>query len=248
MLLDRLPGQLSNGQKQRVSLGRALVRNPDVLLLDEPLSHLDAKLRHAMRTEFKALESSIQTTTLYVTHDYLEALSLGDRIAVINEGRLLQVSSPDEIFGQPANIFISTILGEPRINLITCDVVHEANQTTLVATDKQLRLIVPAALRTIITKQHLKQVVAGLRPIHLNVVTEERTPNGAMHNRMTGQVYVYERLGTRGVLTLTVGTHKLNIVTPIEMNFAIDDHVTVQADLDKLLLFNPESEKNIAID
>lgn len=243
MLLDRLPGQLSNGQKQRVSLGRALVRHPDVLLLDEPLSHLDAKLRHAMRTEFKALESAIQTTTLYVTHDYLEALSLGDRIAVINEGRLLQVSTPDEIYGAPVNIFVSTILGEPRINLIPCNVLHEGEQTRLVSDDKQLHIAAPAHLRTILTERGLTKAIVGLRPLHLHVAPGGEDDGATIQ----GQVYVYERLGTRGVLTVTVGKQQLTLITPIEMNFRIDEQVALHVESERILLFDPQSEENIAL-
>ena len=118
MLLDRLPQHLSNGQKQRVALGRAMVREPEVLLLDEPISHLDAKLRHRMRTEFKALEAEIRYTTIYVTHDYLEALSLGDRLVVLNQGVIQQIGKPREVFEEPVNMFVSKILGHPQINLI----------------------------------------------------------------------------------------------------------------------------------
>jgi multiple sugar transport system ATP-binding protein len=113
-LLDRLPRMLSGGQRQRVALGRALVRDPEVLLLDEPISHLDAKLRHRMRTEFKALESEIRATTIYVTHDYLEALSLGDRLAVLQKGEIQQIGKPHEVFDNPANTFVAQILGHPR--------------------------------------------------------------------------------------------------------------------------------------
>jgi len=119
MLLDRLPQHLSNGQKQRVALGRAMVREPDVLLLDEPISHLDAKLRHRMRTEFKALEATIRYTTIYVTHDYLEALSLGDRLVVLNQGEIQQIGKPHDVFDNPANIFVAQILGQCPVGSAT---------------------------------------------------------------------------------------------------------------------------------
>ena len=122
MLLDRLPQHLSNGQKQRVALGRAMVRDPEVLLLDEPISHLDAKLRHRMRQEFKALESVIRGTTIYVTHDYLEAMSLGDRLVVLNKGEIQQIGKPRELFADPVNTFVAKILGHPQINLVECGV------------------------------------------------------------------------------------------------------------------------------
>ena len=114
-LLERLPSQLSNGQRQRVALGRSLVRKPNVFLMDEPLAHLDAKLRHFMRAELKEMQSNFDTTTIYVTHDYLEALSLGDRIAVLNKGQFEQIGTAPEVFFTPKNEFVAKLIGEPEI-------------------------------------------------------------------------------------------------------------------------------------
>src|ERR1700754_5014390 len=116
-LLDRQITALSNGQRQRTELGRALVRKPDIFLLDEPLSHLDAKLRHSMRAELKEMRSQLGTTTIYVTHDYLEAMSLGDRVAVLNEGHLLQLASPDDVYFRPASIDVAKFFGDPEVNI-----------------------------------------------------------------------------------------------------------------------------------
>ncbi len=123
-LLKRFPRELSNGQRQRVALGRVLVREADVYLLDEPLSHLDAKLRAAMRAELKQLGEMSSTTSLYVTHDYQEALSLGDRIAVLHHGKVVQVGSPEQIWREPQNAFVAKELGQPEINLIDAEVVE----------------------------------------------------------------------------------------------------------------------------
>ncbi len=117
-LVDRQITALSNGQRQRVALGRALVRKPDIFLLDEPLSHLDAKLRHSMRAELKEMRSQLGTTTLYVTHDYLEAMSLADRILVINEGRTQQIGTPKEIYFRPASTLVAHLFGDPDVNLV----------------------------------------------------------------------------------------------------------------------------------
>jgi multiple sugar transport system ATP-binding protein len=116
-LLERLPAQISNGQKQRVALGRSLVRTPNVFLMDEPLAHLDAKMRHFMRAELKEMQGTLNTTTLYVTHDYMEALSLGDRIAILNEGAFEQTGTAMEIYNFPANEFVAKLVGEPEINI-----------------------------------------------------------------------------------------------------------------------------------
>ena len=117
-LLERLPSQLSNGQKQRVAMGRALVRTPNVFLMDEPLAHLDAKLRNAMRTELKEMQANLGSTCIYVTHDFMEAMALGDRIAIINKGEIVQIGSGDEIYYMPCNEFVAQLMGDPQINIL----------------------------------------------------------------------------------------------------------------------------------
>lgn len=247
MLLDRLPQHLSNGQKQRVALGRAMVREPDVLLLDEPISHLDAKLRHRMRTEFKALESAIQTTTIYVTHDYLEALSLGDRIAVLDHGKLLQIGKPHELFTSPATIFVSTILGEPPINLLDCTIERNGRATQVVSHDGAIRITVPNRLHGNLNDANLKQATVGIRPLHLKAPGSASTSSASTNDTIQGKVYVYERLGTKGVLTLDVGKKRLSAITPIEMDFTINDTVTIQVENEHLLIFDPHTQRNIAM-
>lgn len=247
-LLDRLPQHLSNGQKQRVALGRALIREPDVLMLDEPISHLDAKLRHRMRTEFKALETEIHTTTLYVTHDYLEALSLGDRLVVLNEGVIQQIGMPDDVFLNPANIFVSKLLGHPQINLIDSTVTRNNGALQLISLDGAVRVDVPAHLRQPVEALNSDRLVFGVRPLHLNVVRnggEEPAGSGPGANRCTGVVYVYERLGTKGILTATVGKQKVDLITPIDMAFDFDEPVTIEIDTERIMIFDPQTEKNI---
>jgi multiple sugar transport system ATP-binding protein len=245
MLLDRLPQHLSNGQKQRVALGRAMVRDPEVLLLDEPISHLDAKLRHRMRTEFKALETEIHTTTLYVTHDYLEALSLGDRLVVLNEGVIQQIGMPDDVFLNPANVFVSKLLGHPQINLIDCTVQADGDAVQLLSLDGAVRVDVPEHLRAPLQKLPGDRAILGIRPLYLEVVTDEGAGDDA--NAFSGVVYVYERLGTKGVLTMRVGRQQMDVITPIEMAFDYDEAVTVRVDTEKIMIFEPESGKNILL-
>lgn len=251
-LLDRLPGQLSNGQKQRVSLGRAMIREPDILLLDEPISHLDAKLRHRMRTEFKALESDIQTTTVYVTHDYIEALSLADRIAVINEGVLHQVGSPREVFNNPADIFVSKLLGEPQINLFECQFALYDGGIELCTADSELQIMTNLPrIRQRLAQLNSAFVTLGIRPLHLQVVDPTSSTDStadaiqAEMVQLDATVYVYERLGTKGVLTAAVGTYLVNVITPIEMDFRIDEQVRLQFNLRDVLYFDPQTQKNL---
>src|SRR4030088_150661 len=121
-LLNRPIQALSNGQRQRTALGRALVRQPDVFLMDEPLSHLDAKLRHSMRAELKEMREQLGTTTIYVTHDYLEAMSLGDRIVILDDGQIQQIGTPDDIYFRPANTTVAKLFGDPESNLVQATV------------------------------------------------------------------------------------------------------------------------------
>jgi multiple sugar transport system ATP-binding protein len=240
-LLDRLPRMLSGGQRQRVALGRALVREPEVLLLDEPISHLDAKLRHRMRSEFKALSAEIRATTVYVTHDYLEALSLGDRLAVLQKGEIQQIGKPHEVFANPINTFVAKILGHPQINLIESTVQRDGDQLQLASHDSSICVEVPARLRDPLLKANLNTVTLGIRPLHMQVM------NGTSSNAnlFTGTVYVYERLGTKGVLTATVGQQKIDILTPIEMNFKIDETLKVAVESDQIMIFDSNTQKNI---
>ena len=242
MLLDRLPQHLSNGQKQRVALGRAMVRDPEVLLLDEPISHLDAKLRHRMRTEFKALEAQIRVTTIYVTHDYLEALSLGDRLVVLNQGSIQQIGKPREVFEDPINLFVAKILGHPQINLIDCDLRQQGDALTLVSRDGAICVDVPDRLRQPLLLQNEQRFTLGIRPMHLHPVTNGA---GTETNQCAGSVYVFERLGTKGVLTATVGAQKLDVITPIEMDFAIDENVRLAVETGHIMVFNSQTEQNI---
>ena len=242
MLLDRKPAMLSGGQKQRVSLGRALVRTPNVLLLDEPIAHLDAKLRHRMRTEFKALESSIQATTIYVTHDYLEAMSLGDRVAVINKGALQQVGKPEDLFMNPASVFVSTMLGQPRINLLACDVVQRDGTLQFVRDDAHVALTPTPQAAERVRNAGIPKVIVGLRPNFMHV--GDRV--AGMGDSFPARVWVYERLGTRGVLSVLVGSERMDIVTPIDMNFHIDEPVTIGVESENMLVFDAATERNLA--
>jgi multiple sugar transport system ATP-binding protein len=243
MLLDRLPRMLSNGQKQRVALGRAMVRDPEVLLLDEPISHLDAKLRHRMRTEFKALESAIRATTIYVTHDYLEALSLADRLVVLNEGVIEQTGEPNELFDNPATTFVARILGHPQMNLVECNVNNVEGKLQLVSMDGAICVDVPDLLRDALMQSKLETIILGVRPQHMQAVNGHK-PEASI---CSGTVYVYERLGTKGVLTSTVGDNKVDILTSIERDFKIDETVSIALDGEHISVFDPQTQKNILV-
>lgn len=159
-LLERKPKQLSGGQRQRVALGRAIVRNPQVFLMDEPLSNLDAKLRVSMRAEIKKLHRDLKTTFVYVTHDQTEALTMGDRIAIFNAGHMQQVGTPQEVYQRPANLFVATFIGSPQMNLLPGTLAHTPAGTTV--SGENFSFSVPGA-------SHVRPgaVVVGFRPEHL---------------------------------------------------------------------------------
>ncbi|MEL7501907.1 MAG: ATP-binding cassette domain-containing protein [Cyanobacteria bacterium J06554_6] len=163
-LLGRLPRQLSGGQKQRVALGRAMARNPAVFLMDEPLSNLDAKLRTETRGQIVNLQRQLGTTTIYVTHDQVEAMTMGDRIAVMNQGQLQQVAPPLELYHRPKNRFVATFIGSPPMNFLPVQV-----QPPLLVTHAQFRLTLPGAWEKILTQQTDKPLTLGIRPEHLRI-------------------------------------------------------------------------------
>ncbi len=183
-LLDRYPRQLSGGQRQRVAMGRAIVRNPQVFLFDEPLSNLDAKLRIGMRTEIKELHQRLKTTTLYVTHDQVEAMTLASRIVVLSNGKVEQVGTPMELYDRPANQFVAGFIGSPVMNFVSASL---ADGEILLESGPSLRVAE-------VQPENSGPVVFGIRPEHLQVVPEG-TP-GSLH----GTVAVVEPTGSETIL------------------------------------------------
>ena len=171
-LLDRYPKQLSGGQRQRVAMGRAIVRDPKVFLFDEPLSNLDAKLRVQMRAEIKALHQRLQTTSIYVTHDQVEAMTMADRIVVMNGGRIEQVGTPLELYDSPANLFVAGFIGSPAMNFIE-GVVAIGDGGTTFRTKGGVSLPAPSKLAS----QSGREVVFGIRPEHIEIVRDGREPS-----------------------------------------------------------------------
>ena len=198
-LLDRLPKALSGGQRQRVAVGRALVRNPAVFLLDEPLSNLDARLRIEMRTELKMLHRRLKSTMLYVTHDQEEAMSLGDRLVVMHEGRVQQVGSPMDIYRQPANRFVGSFVGTPGMNMLDGSVVDGAD-------GPRFRLASGAELPCPLT-DHRGEAVLGVRPESLRLESVEGSASCPV-----GVVEAVERYGDRGDAIIQLEGSKSQLV------------------------------------
>jgi multiple sugar transport system ATP-binding protein len=233
-LLQRFPRELSNGQRQRVALGRVLVREADVYLLDEPLSHLDAKLRAAMRAELKQLGEMSNTTSLYVTHDYQEALSLGDRIAVLHHGRVVQVGTPEQIWQEPENAFVAKELGQPEINLLDAEVVDgEVRQVGQEGRgDGGIAFPVPPGVEL----QRGQRVRLGIRPSDLELVTPE-SRSGPEWLRVGGTVDLAERLGRNVELAVRVGGAEVIVLTSSEHTAHEGESVEIQVRLREVHLF-----------
>jgi multiple sugar transport system ATP-binding protein len=230
-LLDRRPKELSGGQRQRVALGRAIVRKPSVFLFDEPLSNLDAKLRVQMRAEISKLQKRLQTTTVYVTHDQVEAMTMGHRIAVMNGGRLQQVGTPLEVYDRPANLFVASFIGTPPMNFVPA-VVRDAGATVAAS---GFSLPLPIA----VGRDGMK-IVLGLRPENLR----EATGPGE-GTRILGTVEFVEPLGHEVIVHVRAGDDlllaKLDPHRAPEVGNAIDLAVELAA----LHLFDAETEQRL---
>jgi len=224
-LLDRPVGALSNGQRQRVALGRVLVRPASAFLLDEPLSHLDAKLRQQMRAELKAIGAARRTTTLYVTHDAVEALALGDRIGVIRDGRIVQTGTREEIWYRPHDTEVARAFGRPRINLLPGTVAPGGVFRTA---DGQVEVPLPAPVR------ENTEVLIGVRPRDLAL-------DGRGHE-LTGTVYVTEVLGRAVEVTVRLGESHVSLVAPRAAAAGLrpDDPVRLTLRPENLLLFEAD--------
>jgi multiple sugar transport system ATP-binding protein len=192
--LDVKPGQLSGGQRQRVAMGRAIVRRPRVFLMDEPLSNLDAKLRAEMRTELSELQRRLGTTMVYVTHDQAEAMTLGDRVAVLNNGSLLQVGTPDEIYARPDDLFVAGCLGSPAINTFAARLVSVPRPGQVVYGDQRLQLDEQELRRHRIQPGPDRDVIVGIRPEALRAAAA--APAAGAGRVLTGTVAKRESLGS----------------------------------------------------
>lgn len=228
-LLDRKPEALSGGERQRVAIGRALVREPAVFLLDEPLSNLDAKLRVQMRAELLKLHRELDTTTVYVTHDQTEAMTLGDRVAVLNDGELQQVAPPQTLYDYPANRFVAEFIGEPAMNVLPVDV-HERDGAIVAAHDG-FELTLPAgdglddAIET--------DCAFGVRPEDVSLA---RTL-GDDAETFTATVTVREPLGEQLLLHCQVGGEELRVKVPPRSKVGIEETVELGVDTARLHLF-----------
>jgi multiple sugar transport system ATP-binding protein len=206
--MHRRPAQLSGGQRQRVAMGRAIVRDPAVFLMDEPLSNLDAKLRVQMRAEIAKLQRDLKTTTIYVTHDQVEAMTMGDRVAVMRDGRLQQVAAPEVLYGEPANLFVAAFIGSPSMNLLEATVAGDGAGGGVTVSLGEQSLAVPASVlaeRPALRDYDGRTVVVGIRPEHFSDAAHAGRPtDGAV---LLGEVELREALGSELLLHVSTNCH-----------------------------------------
>lgn len=243
-LLERLPSQLSNGQKQRVAMGRALVRTPNVFLMDEPLAHLDAKLRNAMRTELKEMQANLGSTCIYVTHDFMEAMALGDRIAIINQGEIVQIGSGDEIYYMPCNEFVAQLMGDPQINIIPGMIKGGKGSREFCFEAGGQKIAVPMPedreLFEKIQRTGLQNADMGLRPQN---VKYSFTPEKG-YFRAT--VYSYESIGNKSVIQADCGDYQLRMIAPNGLKIQIDQDIYVQLEVDHSMFFDQQTKEYVS--
>jgi multiple sugar transport system ATP-binding protein len=234
-LLDRHPRQLSGGQQQRVALGRALVRNPQAFLMDEPLSNLDAKLRVQMRAELKRFHQELNATVIYVTHDQLEAVTMADRIAVMHLGVLQQYATPDEIYNRPLNTFVAGFIGSPAMNLLRGRVTTHADQAAITGDGGWLLPLDDRPGRRALSSS-TGQVIAGVRHGHIRLSLEPRA------GWMEGRVYTVEPTGDLTYVHLKLGDHLLVASNHADFRADPDAPIWIMFDQEHLHLFDAETE------
>jgi multiple sugar transport system ATP-binding protein len=237
-LLARKPRQLSGGQRQRVAVGRAIVRHPQVFLFDEPLSNLDAKLRVQMRVELKRLHERLETTAIYVTHDQVEAMTLGDRVVVMKDGLVQQVGDPLGIYSKPRNKFVAGFIGSPAMNFMDCTIVGDGD---LAVESPGLRIAVPPALKAALERYRGKSVTLGVRPEDMREVS----PDDPKQYRVDAVVEVVEPLGNEILLDVRVGKHPLVARVPPTSRVRLHEQIPLTLNAERLHFFDAQTEQAI---
>ena len=240
-LLERPTVNLSGGEMQRVAIGRAIVRTPKVFLMDEPLSNLDAKLREEMRAELARLHLDLGETFFYVTHDQTEAMTMGDRIGVLNEGKLLQVGTPDEIYNKPANTFVAKFVGSPMINLLDSEI--EGEKLVIGKRDRAMQCTLNDYQCKLVGNAKSKSVILGIRPEDIIVSKEKQQINS-----FEASVYFKQSMGVEDILNLKVTDELIfKAVTPPKFMANVGDKVFANFKMDRSHIFDLESGNRLEL-
>ena len=233
-LLNRKPSQLSGGQQQRVALARALVKQPQLFLMDEPLSNLDAKLRVIMRAELKRLQKELKITTIYVTHDQVEAMTMADRIAVLNMGKLQQYGDPAELYNEPANLFVAGFIGTPPMNFLEGSLIDK--EDTMLIDFGEFSLTLPENIANVLREMNASsEVIFGVRPEDIFI---------GKQGELEGEVYVVEPLGKDIIVHVNLGGNKrIRAILSAERAPSMGSKVNVSFDMEKVHIFDKKTEK-----
>ncbi|MDQ0323277.1 ABC-type sugar transport system ATPase subunit [Pararhizobium capsulatum DSM 1112] len=241
-LIDRRASQMSGGQQQRVAIARALVRRPNLLCLDEPIAHLDTLLRARLRGELKRLQRALGTTSVIVTHDPIEAMTMTDRIAVMRDGLMQQIGTADEIYMRPVNAFVAQFFGLHSMNVFTICDVHETPE--LVGQCGQQKVILPDCVKPHVSAQGRK-VQVGSRPGGVSVYKQGEAPRDGAALRLSGRVYVAEQLGDAILVTVQAGDTTIQAMTSPQYRFGIDEPVDVVIREDALYVFDGDDQRTL---
>ncbi len=237
-LLDRYPRQLSGGQQQRVALARALVRSPNLFLMDEPLSNIDAKLRVMMRSELKKLQKELGITTIYVTHDQAEAMTMADRIAVLNKGKIMQIGGPSELYHKPKNLFVAGFIGSPPMNFIDVTLKELDHKYYLDA--GPFKITLPDEIANIIlSKTRSSELILGVRPEDIIVSKEP------LKDAFTAEVYVVEPLGSHTIVNIKVGERIIKAEVLGEFIAQPGEKIYVKFNINKIHVFDKSTDETI---
>ena len=239
--LNRKPRELSGGQRQRVAIGRAIVRNPKVMLMDEPLSNLDAKLRNQMRSELLKLRKRIDATFVYVTHDQTEAMTLGDRVVVMKDGEVMQIGKPDEIYSNPASVFVATFIGNPQMNIFPVSAYRKGEGYSINLFGKELALGMEYSSVLSKRKESFIPLKLGIRPEYITLDEE----NGLF----SGEVSIAEHTGNSVIIHMNINGNEVVVLEEErnrrEVDYAPDSIISFSFSLSDVYLFDAESGRNI---
>lgn len=239
--LFRKPKELSGGQRQRIAIGRAIVRNPDVFLMDEPLSNLDTKLRNQMRSELIKLHRQLKSTFIYVTHDQTEAMTLGDRIVVMNKGKIQQVGTPYEVFNRPRNLFVAEFIGAPKINTVETEL--KIKETSYYISIFGHDILLPNDKQVSLRKNMVSsgKIIVGIRPENIQI----------KNNEFNAIIDIIEMMGSTIYLHISINNLEFSMTVPstdITEKYKIGDSISISIDYNRIHLFDYFSKENIELD
>lgn len=243
-LLARKPKALSGGQRQRVALGRAIVRNPKVFLMDEPLSNLDAKLRTEMRSVITKLHKELEATFIYVTHDQVEAMTMGDRIVIMNEGLVQQFDTPQNLYHNPKNMFVAGFLGSPQMNFLNCTFTKLNQEYYGTSENDSFTIKIPHEKGIVLEEKGYlgKEIVIGIRPEN---ITHQMNSSEKSSDNLKARVVLREIMGPEAYVYLKLGRQQLIARFEEKMNVNIEDIIDLSFDMNKLYIFDKEAEDNV---